>query len=58
MAPDGSGEMRLTNNASFDSDPSFSPDGRRIAFVRSEGGGNTDVYVMNADGSGRHSPYE
>jgi len=31
--------------------PRFSPDGRRIAFAMSAGG-NTDIYVTNADGSG------
>jgi hypothetical protein len=33
------------------SDPSFSPDGSRIAFV-SQRDGNAEIYVMNADGSG------
>jgi Tol biopolymer transport system component len=31
--------------------PSWSPDGRQIAFVR-RSGGSSDVWVMNADGSG------
>ncbi|HEY6090822.1 MAG TPA: Ig-like domain-containing protein [Gemmatimonadales bacterium] len=33
------------------SDPAFSPDGSRIAFV-SQRDGNAEIYVMNADGSG------
>jgi hypothetical protein len=45
--PDGSGLMRLTNRAGFDSEPMPSPDGTRIAFVR-----DGDIAVMNADGSG------
>ena len=36
------------------SDPAFSPDGKKIAFVFSPGGTqNFDVYTMNADGMGR-----
>ena len=32
-----------------DLDPSWSPDGKKIAFV-SDRDGNRDIYVMNADG--------
>lgn len=32
--------------------PALSPDGQQIAFVREERDGHSDVYVMNADGSG------
>jgi TolB protein len=33
--------------------PSFSPDGNRIAFMSQRDGGNAEVYVMNADGTGQ-----
>ena len=36
------------------STPSWSPDGKRIAYVRLHGG-NPDVYLMNADGSHRRN---
>jgi TolB protein len=45
---DGRGLRRLARNAS---DPAWSPDGRRIAFVRIVGRNNPEIYVMNADGS-------
>ena len=48
MNADGSGQRKLTRNAVRDSDPVWSPDGRKIAFVS-----NWQVYVMNADGSGK-----
>ena len=47
--PDGSGLEQLTYDPSIR--PDWSPDGRKIAFVRNFGGGITQIYVMNADGS-------
>jgi TolB protein len=35
-----------------DADPTWSPDGRRIAFVRRDAFGVAFLYTMNADGSG------
>ena len=52
MAADGSGQRRLTRNLADDLDPTWSPDGERIAFARAVPGG-WDIYVMNADGSGQ-----
>ena len=47
MKPDGSGLTRLTNNnARGDDEPTWSPDGSKIAFV---GGGK--IWVINADGT-------
>lgn len=34
--------------------PTWSPDGRSIAFTAFEGVENRDIWVMNADGSGQH----
>jgi Tol biopolymer transport system component len=50
MNTDGSGQTRLTNNASSDNYPVFSPDGTKIAF-NSTRDGNNEIYVINADGS-------
>ena len=50
MDADGKNQRRLTNNDFDDRYPSWSPDGERIAFA-SEGFGNFDIYVMNADGA-------
>ena len=45
------GEARaLTHSMSWDMQPRFSPDGRRIAYVSDAGGGD-NVWVMNADGT-------
>jgi Tol biopolymer transport system component len=44
---DGSGERRLTFHSAADHDAAWSPDGRRILFVR-----NASVSVVSADGSG------
>jgi Tol biopolymer transport system component len=52
MNADGSGLKKLTYSYAFDGSPSWSPDGKKIAFW-SKRGGNPDVYIMNADGSER-----
>ncbi len=50
--PDGTNETRLTTAVGVDNQPTFSPDGSKIAFV-SFRGGDTDgeIYVMNSDGT-------
>ena len=50
MDPDGSNQVRLTNNDSADAVPRWSPDGSKIAF-QSDRGGNYEIYVMDPDGS-------
>ena len=54
MNADGSNPIRLTDNRGSDNadfNPSWSPDGTKIAFTRDYRNGNWDIYVMNADGS-------
>lgn len=44
---------KLSPDTGSASDPAFSPDGSRIAFVsQRDGVGNAEIYVMNADGTG------
>ncbi len=54
MNADGTNPVRLTEDARFNWSPSWSPDGKRIAFVRAMHDDITDcdIYVMYADGTG------
>jgi tricorn protease len=47
----GGAAKRLTNTPNEETSPVFSPDGRRIAFSRSNGN-DWDVFIAPADGSG------
>jgi Tol biopolymer transport system component len=61
MNANGSAQRNLTRSPRYEDSAAWSPDGRRIAFVsgsrscRAGEGcrGNTEVYVMNANGSGQ-----
>jgi Tol biopolymer transport system component len=50
---DGSDLQRLTSGAAQEFDPSWSPDGHRIAYRAQRPPAAPDIYVMNADGSGQ-----
>ena len=52
MDADGGNQQRLTENRNNDWDPSWSPDGKRIAFMADRKGDldKFDIYVMDADG--------
>ena len=49
MDADGANPINLTNHPKVDTWPAWSPDGTRIAF-QSNRDGNSDIYVMAADG--------
>ena len=53
-ALDGTGETQVTTPTEgvFDFRPSVSPDGERIAFIRSPDDANNELAVANADGTG------
>jgi Tol biopolymer transport system component len=51
MNDDGSEQRNLSRHPAHDSEPAWSPDGRKIAFISRRDGGQ-EIYVVNADGSG------
>ena len=51
MPISGGRPTRITSGLAWDMQPSFSPDGRLIAFTSDRGGGD-NIWVMNSDGSG------
>jgi len=53
MNADGSGPRRLTRYPRWDGWPTWSPDGRKIAFMHSRNQSSQDIYGMNADGNGQ-----
>ena len=56
VRPDGTGVKQLTKNKLDDFSSAFSPDGKKIVFMRdvllSDGIRDREIFVMNADGTG------
>ncbi len=50
---DGSDLKNLTNNIENETNPSWSPDGKKIIFASTTREKNWEIYIMNADGSER-----
>ena len=50
----GGAPTRVAEGLSFDMQPRFSPDGKKIAFTSDRGGGD-NLWIMNADGSGQQN---
>ena len=51
MSADGGGQRRLTHDGGVDSHPTWSADGRWIAFTHVSAGGSSRVYLAALDGS-------
>ena len=51
MNADGSEVTQITDNQTFNFAPAWSPDGTKIAFDTPRNGGESEIYLMNADGS-------
>jgi len=52
VSVDGSGQTRLTGYQAGNAEPTWSPDGTRIAYTRGDGHDN-EIFVIDADGSGK-----
>ena len=50
MPASGGAPTRIAEGLPFETQPRFSPDGRRIAFTSDRGGGD-NIWIMNVDGS-------
>jgi Tol biopolymer transport system component len=55
VGADGHGLKRLTNNDVRDEAPTWSPDGKWIAFVRIRSGNHGHIWVVSPDGRAAHS---
>jgi WD40 repeat protein len=49
----GGGKVQVTNNTTADSDPSYSPSGKKIAYQGDDGPADDEIYTINAGGGGR-----
>ncbi len=51
--PDGTNLKRLTDEAGYDAEGSYSPDGSKIVYCSFKKGNKGDLWIMNADGSNK-----
>ena len=49
MNGDGTNQVRLTNNPGIDDHPSFSPDGKKIAFISQNDSGGFSIKLIDPD---------
>lgn len=54
MSASGGEPQNLTNDAAYDSDPAWSPDGSQIVFTSDRDFGGVSLYIMDVDGSNLH----
>lgn len=52
IAPNGTGDQKLTTNTVPDGFPAWSPNSTKIAFSRGTQAAGANIWVMNADGTG------
>jgi Tol biopolymer transport system component len=51
MNPDGTGQLKLTNDSPTKGFPVWSPDGQLVAYSAAPGDGHVYLYIVKADGS-------
>jgi Tol biopolymer transport system component len=56
LNPDGTAVKRLTDAGPGNGSPAWSPDGSEKAFSATRDGGESEVYLMNADGTRETHP--
>jgi Tol biopolymer transport system component len=54
IALDGTARTIVGMGTRDESSPAWSPDGERLAFARYEGGPDSNLFIVNSDGSGEH----
>lgn len=53
MEPDGTNQVRITNNSVVDDHPMWSPDGTKLAFVSQRQAGGFAIFQMNIDATNK-----